>query len=420
MKNELQIEAFSCLHFPFKKLALLTCIILSTACGGSGGSNDDSDNSSIPAGKIGVDGHVFNPDFFTSGRDFYAKLAYFNSDGDLNSYHDIYEWSGDSPTYSNDFRYTYDNLGRLVSEERELTYTREAPAFYSHIFSTVIYTYNLSGLLATETETITAYDNDGDGDFNDVDFDTFTGSVRYIITCGYNGSGQLVSKTHDDDGDGNLMGSSGDKSITYEYDGSGNLTKETILDGIGITTTLINTYDVNNRRNRQSRYPTQARFLADEPASITDYTYDANGKLNLEEIDNGVAFTANLTPDGTPDIVITYSYGSNGDPSEKSTEELHVSFSQIDIVKYTHEVIDDNSDGTPEHTVTYVFWLDTKIDSGGGYPPDLLPRWYQNAQTNLNNGNNSDGWSVNWDGHGSTCSTCGNMLGQINRIIHGF
>lgn len=388
--------------------------------GGSSGGNDNSNTNTNTNGKVIVDGHEFNPEFVAGNEDFYAKVAYFNVAGKLSSQHDIFEWNGRDPTYSEDFRYTYDSAGRLISQEHEFTYTREGLALWEHVFSTITYTYDISGNLSTETRIVDRFDNDADGVYDDASFGTFPGAVRYIITYTYNGSGQLTGKVYDDGGDGDLMGSSGDEQITYEYDGSGNLIKEITLDGIGITETLVNTYNSSNELTRQTRYPTQTRFDANDPNQATDYIYNSNGNLISEEIDSGVAHSSVQTLDGTPDTIVSYSYGANGEAIEKLTEVIRISSSQTDTIKYLHEVVDDNGDGTPESTITYVFWLDTVVDTGGGYPSELLPSWVQNAQTSLNNGDTSDGWGVNWDGHGSTCSTCGNMIGQVTRVLYGF
>lgn len=400
-------------------------LLVIAGCGGSGGDDDANNNPSgsngdpIPSGKIFVDGHIFNPEFFTSGQDFYAQLTYFDTAGKLTSYHDVFEWQGQTATFSEDYRYSYNAMGRLASKEWEFTYTREGLALYTHSFWTTTYAYNLMDLVETETTVITGLDNDGDGDYDDSEFGVGFGSTTEIKTYSYDSLGKLTTLAIDDDGDALVTGSA-DITIAYEYDISGRLTKESRDIGNFWVTTLINEYDVNGRLGLQTKYPTIARFNTNEPESITDFSYNADGKLIEEAIDNGVAHSSNHTPDGTADTIIRYAYGSNGEPSEKSTEDIRISSSETSTIKYLHEVVDADADGTPESTVTYVFWLDPVFDTGGGYPAELLPSWYQTAQTSLNNNNNDDGWGVNWDGHGSNCSTCGNMIGEVTRIIYGF
>lgn len=398
-------------------------IVLSLcACGGGGGSSNTGGGTTTDNGKVIVDGHEFNPDFAADHKDYYAKVAYFDSDGKLTSQHDIYEWQGQEPTYADDFRYSYDSNGLLQSREHEFTYTREGLALWNHIFLTTSYSYNAQALLSSEGEVVDRFDNDADGVYDDNDgIDTYAGAVRYSATYAYDANDRLTSKVYDDDGDGDLSGSSADKQISYDYDTSGNLTRQTTLDGIGITTTLVNSYNGSNQRTRQERFPTLARYNANDPDMITDYFYDGDGNLIREEIDNGEYHTAIQTLDGNPDTIIRYGYGNSHEATEKSTEEIYATSRRMDKVQYLYEVIDEDADGTPESTITYVYWLPTVYDNtGGGYPADSLPTWVQNAQTNLNDGDNSDGWGLNWDGHGSTCNTCGNMIGEVNSILYGF
>ena len=401
---------------------VLTVFFLSVmlaACGGGGGGDANpggtggTNTNTVPAGKVQVDGHIFNPDFFTVGKDFYVKLSYFDDAGQLISHHDVWEWQGSVATYSEDYRYTYDASGKRIEEELELTYTREGLALYTHAFTETTYTYNADNRLDTETAVVTRYDDDGDGDYNDAD----AGNTRHVITFSYDTSGKLVTEVKDDDGDG-LALNSNDTTTSYEYDANDNLVKETITDYFPSTTIIVYDYDVSGNRTKKTVYPT---VVTNDPTSITTYQYDSSGNLTEEAIDHGVAFTSDRVPDGTADEIVTYVYGTNGDLQEKITEEIHLTFSRIDKIKYLHEVVDDDANGIPDSTVTYVFWLDTEFDSGGGYPPELLPSWYNSAQTSLNNSDSNDGWGLNWEGHDTgTCSTCGNMIGQVNRILAGF
>jgi YD repeat-containing protein len=407
---------------PIKLFPLYAMILLLHGCGGGGGSSNNGGNGSNDNGRVIVDGHELNPDFAAEHKDYYAKISYFDSDGKLTSQHDIYEWQGQEPTYAYDFRYSYDSNGILQSREHEFTYTREGLALWNHLYGTTSYSYNAQDQLSSESEVVDKFDNDADGIYDDNDgIGTYAGAVRYSATYTYDANDRLINKIHDDDGDGNLSGSSADEQISYEYDSSGNLIRQTIYDGIGITTTLVNSYNSSNQLTHQERFPTLTRYNADDPDMTTEFFYDGDGNLIRKEIDSGEYHTSIRTLDGNADTIIRYSYGISGEATEKSTEEIYSTFSRMDKVQYLHEVIDVDTDGTPESTITYVYWLDTVYDNtGGGYPADSLPSWVQNAQTNINNGNNSDGWGLNWEGHGSTCSTCGNMIGEVNRILYGF
>ena len=181
----------------YDKAALLAVIMTFLAsCGGGGGSSDPSTNTDsgavIPSGKIMVDGHVFNPGpLEEENGPVNVKITYFNPNGSKASYHELWEWSGEEPTYLTDWRYNYDANGNLISEEQELTYTREGPALYTHSFTETEYLYYppgagaSSGKLSTETRVQTALDTNGDGVYTDDN----TGATLEIITHTYDSEG---------------------------------------------------------------------------------------------------------------------------------------------------------------------------------------------------------------------------------------
>ncbi|MGA1824204.1 MAG: hypothetical protein ACMUIP_06015 [bacterium] len=179
----------------------------------------------------------------------------------------------------------------------------------------------------------------------------------------------------------------------------------------------IKEFDTNGLKTNQTIYTTHTKFSSGEKKSVTSYTYNSKGDIVLEEVDNGVFYSSDHTPDGIPDDIIEYRYGNNGEIVEKIKEQVTLSSTRCDAVKYLHEVTDGDGDGIPEVTIVCVFWLDT-VYYDTDIPPESLPDWYVNELTDLNNGNDDDGWGLNWDGHDTgTCSTCGNLLGQVNKIL---
>jgi len=399
----------------YKALALSLMVFVFTACGGGGSSPSDTITTTL-TGRITVDGHVFNPDFYTDGQTSSVFISYFDSDGKLASYHELWEWKGSEPTYLDDYRYTYDSTGRLTSEENEFTYTREAPALYNHVFNQTTYSYDTNGNLESATLELTGADYNGDGNYAD---DTL-GPTK-ITTYSYDTSSRLVTETVDAGAD-SQVNSSADTTTSYTYDAGGNIIEEAIDIGNYYTQTNLYEYDVANRKTKLTTYATEARLNADLKSSVTLYTYDpVTGLLTKEEVDNYAPGQApSDTVDGFPDIVRTYRYGNKGELVEKSEESIFVTYSEKVTTEYLHEVRDADNNGIPEATLTYAAFLGKVIDSGGGYPAEVLPDWYTSAQTAQ--GQTTDtGWGLNWDGHDTgTCSTCGNMIGQVNSILLGF
>jgi len=399
---------------------LLASIILANCGGGgNGGGGVEVVNGSGLVGKITVDDHVFNPEFFTEGTDdAYVLLSYFDESGNQLSYHELWEWEGDEPTFLDDYRYTYDENGNLTKEGHELTYTREAPVFYSHAFNEKRYTYHTNGNLIKVEEALIGADDDGDGDFDDQVL-----GLKKITVYSYDSILERLKTVAVDDAADGLINSSGDTTTSYTYIGPGNnIAKETVVDGNGITRTTVYQYDSNDRKIKETFYATAVRFSTGLISSVTLFSYDAKGLLIKVEIDNHTPLEppAKDTVDGIADIVLEYIYGNSGELIEKSREQIFITFSEKDTTQYLYEVIDSDGNGTPEVILTYVSFLGIVINDGGGYPDYILPEWVTNAQDSVNNNNDDDGWGVNWDGHGSNCSTCGNMIGQVNRIIFGF
>jgi hypothetical protein len=348
------------------------------ACNGSGGGSGTADNTGqeVPAGKVSIDGHIFNPDFFVAGADNNITVSYFNPDGTLDSRHDIYDWDGDVLTFAQEWSYNYGQNGRLASVDFEDTYTREASGgLYTHVFSTIVYEYDTAGNVITETEWLTATD-----DFGNYTYFNIGDSKRSVTTHSYNGSNQRTQTVVDWLGDGNAN-SSTDCTIAYTYDGAEKLSREDFSCNGGILTYYKEyTYDAVGRvytktRTGYSSYP-----------ETTTYTYGPSGELQKEE-----------------EVV------DMSDHSEKITQE------------YIHEVSDTNNDGNPESSTTYSDWLGPVYDYGSGYVDESPADWFLNAQNSLNNDDDTDGWGLNWEGHSTgTCSTCGNMIGEVNSILMGF
>lgn len=409
-------------HLP--ALLVLLCTLFLTACPGGAGDGDDEDdgdngnNGSVPAGRVSVDGHIINPQFNTDGQSYSVLISYFDAAGVLESYHELFDWSGSDPTYLNDFRYDYDSNGRLASVEEEFTYTREGLALYNHVFTTISYTYDGNGNLVREERRRTGADTDADGDYDDNDL--FLGLTK-AISYAYDVDNRLTSKALDEDGDG-----TDDETTTYAYDGNGNVTRE--LTTQRASTTLDEateyTYDGANRKITATYYAGTQRINTASRSSLTEFSYDSNGNLVLQEIDNRHLTNTGFFDDKVDGIVdekYTYVYGNNGEVSEEIRERIEISFSEKRTTQYLYEVVDEDGDGEPESTLTYAAFLDTVFDRGGGYPDHALPSWVTDSQSSINNNDSDDGWGLNWDGHDTgTCSTCGNMLGQVNTILLGF
>lgn len=401
----------------FYGLSVVAAVLagLGGCSGGGGGSSVSAsgNNSGIPQGKVSVDGHVFNPDFYDNGVS-YVFISYFNNDGSLKSSHRLYTWTGSIPTYLSDSHYNYNSNGKISSVEGEFTYTREGLALYTHTFSDTAYTYDANGNLSNQLLSLTGADYNGDGIYTDAALGPIGSSVYT-----YDSNARLITETRDEGADG-AANSSGDITTSYEYNAAGMMGVKREINGVGNDESTLYEY-INGKKVKEIFYASAERKASDLKSSVTLFSYDASGNLIKEEIDNTTPGLGSIndTVDGITDITKNYSYGNNGELLEELTESLFLTYSEKTTKRHVYEVRDADANGTPDSIFTYITASKT-TNSGPGYPADIWPIWYTNAQVNLNNGNSNDGWDLNWDGLSTgTCSTCGNMTGQVNRLLLG-
>ena len=397
-------------------ILLYTVSLIACSGGGSPGGNQqdlisDDDNTEIDQSAYTFIGnHKFNADMITDSQN--VIITYHNSLGEINSRHEIWDWESNVITYANEYYYSYDNNGKVTEEQHVFTYLREA-GLEEIAYRTSSYLYNNAGQVL-QIETLREFDNNADGVIDET-------SISLRKSFSYDANGNLIEMIYDQDGDG-LFTHSGEyiESYTYlngymnslsrtlpyatpppvditnfEYDATGNLIREE----------LIASWDIHNK--------------------VIQYEYDTLGRLVAESIDEHGIFSGIVELDGIADTVIAYVYGNNNEVLEKIIEEYSYSqdtgtSTKKTSIYYMYDIQDSNLDTAPETSVVYQS-SNSVWNQGSGYPAEVLPDNVQTYNNYINDSNINDGFGLNWDGHSTgTCSTCGNMIGEVNRILLGF
>ena len=239
----------------------------------------------------------------------------------------------------------------------------------------------------------------------------------YTVTYGYDADGNptgdvlngfnaelgrnVVTRTYDDHG--NVIRSEGrleqfdlSEPVTvtiseyrYEYDGSGNITRESVdEDGDGrVERETSYEYDASGNVIRESLYS------GDDELYITDYEYDSYGNLVRSSLD--------LDADGTPEEVETWPYQYETDAQGK----------------LVRRVLDRDGDGRPEEILNFSYFADGTLDhedrlsiEGAEYESST---WRYDASGKLTREERDDGADGVADRiTGYAYDACGNLLDQ--------
>ncbi|MBR6825953.1 MAG: RHS repeat protein, partial [Oscillospiraceae bacterium] len=187
-------------------------------------------------------------------------------------------------------QYTYDNVGRLLTQTYEDG-------------DTVSYTYDNSGALAKVTDSATGRTTTSYYDFTDRLMKTVEEGVDYYHSVGYtydrinnltqlvekvNGTEHTTSYTYDDD---NRITSKTTDGITvsYTYDAFGRVTQQTTKNGETLILTESFTYNPGHESGQSAQVATYTT-TANGYSVTYSYTYDKNG--NILTISDGTYTTS--------------------------------------------------------------------------------------------------------------------------------
>lgn len=233
-----------------------------------------------------------------------------------------------------DNEYTYTGNGQLASKTdvagNEISYTYNSDYQLTGITTdgaSVSYSYDKYGRIETVTDgegNVTSYTYDNVGNLETV---TYPNGV--VTTYGYDSTNLIISiYTVNSDGDvlqdynytrdlnGNIVeADEGVRTVYYEYDALGRLTKETVEDSSGTHVTEY-TYDANSNRLSKTVDGVVTTYTYNEinqlvQAGSVTYTYDASGNL-VAQSDNGV-LTASYEYDEKNQLIKVTSAGISGE-----------------------------------------------------------------------------------------------------------
>lgn len=264
----------------------------------------------------------------------------------------------------NDFRYSYDELGRLETveaiERNDVLVDSDGDPSNGSQPETTRYEYDIVGNLdevykpngviedfvydeLNRLTKLTHYKPDATP--NDLSDNEKLAEFAYTVLSNGKRSGATETFWYDEDGNGTPEAHT--NTVTWEYDELGRLTDETFSDPDFIDS--IYTYDLTGNRTKLEK-DTNGDGLIDE---TTRYTYDANDRLFKEEVED----------DGDGDFddkVTTYGYDHTQQTSKEVKEDgelkTNTSFAydlqgRMEVV--IKETLDANGDVTQRERTTY-------------------------------------------------------------------
>lgn len=201
---------------------------------------------------------------------------------------------------------------------------------------------------------------------------------------------------------------------TYEYDGQGRVTRRSEQWATG---TRVIAYVYSGDTAAVTATTRNASGAITYSASYT-YTYDAAGQLvtTVSTVGGTTNYTyanglrTDLRNTGTNGRLYHVHYAYN---AQRNLIRVETDFAPADGIVdeariYTYRTLDVTHDGTIDVNIGYsiVAPRDTAVGASDGT--------YQSPSYDTSGG-------LNWGGHDTgTCSTCGDMQGQINKIILGY
>ena len=353
----------------------------------------------VPGGYFSVEGYVFNPNMFPDEAS-NVRISEFDASGRLTHYAQIFQWDQERLIYANEYTYTYDGADRLRTERYEGTYLRETESINFNVFRTTTYTYDSKGRLTSKR---TVDDEDG--------------TVHQVVAFAYDGAGRLRREAEDRYSES--VGGLDKVHVTvYDYNAGGQLSEATVDDWRSLPRIHIYEYGPSGNLTKDTKYAGSQKYADEIPEQVTEFAYDAAANVVSESAD----WAAPSRPvDGDIDHLKTWSYGTKGELQEMVDVESPLFCAKRRRVIYLHEVRDEDGDGTPEVVLAYWHGLPRKSDCAPGTPDDQLTPSEREYRDKINNGNMNDGFGLNWEGHDTgTCTSCGNMVGEVNRILMGF
>ena len=241
--------------------------------------------------------YIYNED----GAALSHTVITYNTDGEQLSY--LYE----GPYGSDSYQYTYDDLGRLLTQTQDSVYTSyDGDGWEDH--STTTYEYDIWGNLAREVSqatgdvvTETSYTYDDNGNLLISETLTNAGSSAIYYTYDENGYQTKVTYTYDDvvesveeyfrDENGTIIAqksSSGDGEV-YSY------AEFTVVDGLVVQETMTYGEDVYIYSYSYDENGNLVHSESQNPygISVTDQIYDEEGRMVQEETtyDGGSSLT---------------------------------------------------------------------------------------------------------------------------------
>lgn len=214
-----------------------------------------------------------------------------------------------------------------------------------------------AGVLAEIAE----YEYDGNGNLIKESYDYNADGMPDEV-YEYNSDGNITNEYYEYDADGVI-----DETYKYEYDANGNEIKSLAdYDNDG-TPDRISTYEYDSNGNRTRRsIDKDGDGSLDE---VYEYKYDDNGNRLKESYDKEA--------DGTPDRIYESEYDSNGNQIKRSSDRnADGNPEQVNTYEYDDngnrikQSRDDDNDGTPEQVDTYEY-----DDNGNLTKSSFVSRW---------------------------------------------